>query len=157
MMAFEFSLVHNIKADVEFVFDWWTDLSPEDSKLVKPLKKREIISKTPNLILLRDEEEMYFRKMKFDVKVTLERPNRWISEYDGRDARARSEYTLRAEKDGTTTTTLYYHTRIEPKGFITRVFSPIVKPFVKRVFASEMTVFIKRLEEDYNQNRRLSP
>ncbi len=152
-MAFEFSIVRNIKANMEFVFDWWTDLTPEDSKLVKPLKKREIISKTPNLILLRDEEEMYFRKMKFDVKVTLERPNRWISEYDGKDATARSEYTLRAEKDGNTT--LYYHTRVEPKGLLTRAFSRIVKPFVRRVFASEMKAFIQRLEEDYQHSKTI--
>jgi len=52
-MAFEVSFTRNIKADREFVFDWWTDLSPEDSKLVKPLKSRSVISKTPELILLR--------------------------------------------------------------------------------------------------------
>ena len=100
---------------------------------MKPLKNRQIISRTPNLIVLRDEEEMYFRRMTFDVKVTLEKPDRWVSEYDGKDARARSEYTLRSEKDGTTL--LSYHTRIEPKGFFVKIFSPVVKPFVKRVFA----------------------
>jgi hypothetical protein len=67
-MTFEIALTRNIKADREFVFDWWTDLSPKDSSLVKPLKSRQIISKTPELILLRDEEEMYFRRMAFDVK-----------------------------------------------------------------------------------------
>ena len=127
------------------------NLSPDDSKLVKPLKYREIISKTDNLILLRDEEEMYFRRMKFDVKVSLERPERWISEYDGKDARARSEYTLRSEKDGTTT--LSYHTRIEPKGFFTKLFSPVVKPFVRRVFAGEMKIFIQTLENDYLKSK----
>ena len=133
------------------MFDWWTDLSPDDSRLVKPLKSRQIISKMPNMIVLRDDEEMYFRRMIFDVTVMLERPDRWISEYDGRDAKARSEYTLRSEKDGTTTLT--YHTRIEPKGFFTRVFSPIVKPFVKRVFAGEMKVFIRTLELDYRKRK----
>ena len=150
-MAFEFSLYRNIKAPKEFVFDWWTDLSSDDTKLVAPLKKREIISKTPNLILLRDEEEMYFRRMKFDVKVTLERPDLWISEYEGKDASARSEYTLKEEQEnGIMTTTLSYHTKIEPKGFFTRLFSPVVKPFVKRVFTSEMEIFIRKLEEDYH-------
>ena len=150
-MAFEISFTRRIRADKEFVFDWWTDLSPDDSKLVKPLKYRQIISKTENVILLRDEEEMYFRKMAFDVKVTLERPERWISEYDGKDAKARSEYTLRSERDETTT--LSYHTRIEPKGFFTKLFSPVVKPFVRRVFASEMKVFIRILEDDYRKSK----
>ena len=150
VVAFEISLMRNIRADREFVFDWWTDLSAGDSTLVKPLKKREIISKTPELILLRDEEQMYFRTMVFDVRVTLERPERWISEYDGKDARARSEYTLRSERRGTTT--LSYHTRIEPKGFFTKIFSPMVKPFVKRVFVGEMKVFIRALEEDYRKS-----
>ena len=151
-MTFEFSLCRRIKAPKEFVFDWWTDLSPDDSKLVAPLKKREIISKTSSLILLRDEEEMYFRRMKFDVKVTLERPDRWISEYEGKDASARSEYTLREEplENEIMTTTLSYHTKIEPKGFFTRLFSPVVKPFVKRVFTLEMEIFIRKLEEDYH-------
>ena len=150
VVAFEISLMRNIRADMEFVFDWWTDLSAVDSTLVKPLKKREIISKTPELILLRDEEQMYFRRMAFDVRVSLERPERWISEYDGKDARARSEYTLRSERKGITT--LSYHTRIEPKGFFTKIFSPMVKPFVKRVFVGEMKVFIRTLEEDYRKS-----
>ncbi len=150
-MAFEIFITRNIKTDREFVFDWWTDLSPEDSALVKPLKSRQIISKTPNLILLQDVEQMYFKRMVFDVKVTLERPERWISEYDGKDARARSEYTLRSEKDGTTT--LSYHARIEPKGFFARIFSPMVKPFVKRVFAGEMNTFIRTLEEDHRKSK----
>ena len=147
IMAFEISLTRNIRADREFVFDWWTDLSPEDSNLVKPLKSRSIISRMPERILLRDEEKMYFRRMTFNVKVTLERPERWVAEYDGKDARARSEYTLRSENDGTTT--LSYHSRVEPRGFFTGVFSPVVKPFVKRVFAGEMKTFIQTLEKDY--------
>ena len=146
-MAFEISLTRRIRADKEYVFDWWTDLSPADSKLVKPLKSRRIVSRSPNLVVLRDEEEMYFKKMSFDVKVTLERPERWVSEYEGKDARARSEYTLKLEKDGTTT--LSYHTRIEPKGTLTKIFSPIVRPFVQHVFAAEMKVFIQTLENEY--------
>src|SRR5487761_1407406 len=145
IVAFEISLTRGIKADWEFVFDWWTDLSLEDSTLVKPLKSRRIISKTPELILLRDEEQMYFKRMAFDVKVTLERPERWVSEYVGKDARARSE------KDGSTR--LSYHSRIEPKGFFTKIFSPMVKPFVKRVFAGEMKIFIQTLEEDYRKSK----
>ncbi len=90
--------------------------------------------------------------MKFDVKVTLERPARWISEYEGKDASARSEYTLREEplENEIMTTTLSYHTKIEPRGFFTRLFSPVVKPLVKRVFTSEMEIFIRKLEEDYH-------
>ena len=152
-MAFEISLTRNIRADREFVFDWWTDLSPDDTRLVKPLKSRSIVSKTPELILLRDEEEMYFMRMAFDVKVTLERPERWVAEYDGKDARARSEYVLRAEGDGTTT--LSYHSRVEPRGFFTKALSPVVKPFVRRVFAGEMKTFIQTLEEDYRKRRAI--
>lgn len=148
-MTFEISLTRNIRADKEFVFDWWTDLSPEDSGLVKPLKSRSVISRTPHLILLRDEEQMYFRRMVFDVRVTLERPDRWTAEYEGEDARARSEYNLRQEKDGTTT--LSYRSRVEPAGFLTNAFSPLVKPFVGRVFADEMRIFINALEEDYSK------
>jgi hypothetical protein len=95
---------------------------------------------------------MYFRRMAFDVRVTLERPERWVAEYDGKDARARSEYVLRQENDGTTT--LSYHSRVEPRGFFTKVFSPVVKPFVERVFAGEMKTFIQKLEGDYGQDIR---
>jgi hypothetical protein len=146
-MTIEISISRNIKAGREFVFDWWTDLSPEDAKLVKPLKNRKIISKTPHEILLQDEEEMYFRKMRFDVKVTLFRPEKWISEYDGKDATARSTYQLVGEADGSTR--LQYSTRIEPKGFLTKTFSPFVKPLIRRVFAGEMDIFIKTLEKEY--------
>lgn len=151
-MTFEISLTRKIKADSEFVFDWWTDLQPEDTSLVKPLKHRSILSRTPKVILLRDEEEMYFRRMVFEVKVTMDRPGRWVAEYDGKHARARSEYNLRQKLDGTTT--LSYHTRIEPRGFVTRVFSPVVKPFVRRVLLGEMETFISTLEEDYGKQRR---
>ena len=150
-MAFEISLFRVIRADIEFVFDWWTDLSSDDSLLVKPLKSRRIVSKSTNLIILRDEEEMYFRRMAFDVKVTLERPHRWISEYEGKDANARSEYILRALDEKSTE--LVYHTRIEPHGRLTRLFSPIIKYFVKHVFAGEMKVFIQTLESDYNTRK----
>jgi hypothetical protein len=139
----------SIKADREFVFDWWTDLSPEDSSLVKPLKRRSVVSRTPETILLRDEEVMYFRRMVFDVKVTLERPEGWVAEYDGKDARAKSEYKLRREPDGSTT--LFYYTKIEPRGLLTKAFSPLVKPFVKRVFAGEMQTFVRVLEEDFGR------
>lgn len=147
VMAFEISLTRSIKADKDFVFDWWTDLLPEDSKLVKPLKSRSVVSRTPQMILIRDEEEMYSKRMIFDVKVTLKRPERWVAEYDGKEAHAKSEYSLRQEADGTTT--LSYHTRVEPTGFFTSVFSPVVKPFIKRVFAGEMKTFIRALEEDF--------
>ena len=126
-------------------------MSSEDCRLVKPLKNRKIISKTAQMIVLRDEEEMYFKRMAFDVKVTLQRPERWVSEYDGKDAHARSEYVLRSEKDGTTT--LSYNTRIEPKRFFTRTFSAVAKPFVRRVFVGEFKVFMRALEDDYKRKR----
>ena len=150
-MAFEISLTRNIGADREFVFDWWTDLSSEDTGLAKPLKSRKIISRTPQAILLHDEEEMYSRRMAFEVKVTLERPEKWVAEYDGRDAHAKSEYLLRQEADGSTS--LFYHTRIEPRGFLTKLFSPVVKPFVRRVLVGEMKGFIKTLEEEYGRRQ----
>lgn len=148
-MPFEISLTKSIKADREFVFDWWTDLSPDDSGLVKPLESRSVVLRTPKLIVLRDEEKMYFRRMVFNVRVTLERPARWTAEYEGKAARARSEYNLRQEEDGTTT--LSYHTSVQPLGFLTRAFSPLVKPFIKRVFAREMKTFVRVLEDDYSK------
>lgn len=150
-MAFEISLIREIRASQEFVFDWWTDLSSDDTKLVKPLRKREIISKTTNEIVLRDEEVMYMKKMSFLVKVTLERPKRWISEYEGKDATARSEYILEsaARNPNNELTILYYHSKIEPRGFLTKTLSPFVKPLVRRVFKQEMAAFIIELQKDY--------
>ena len=148
-MAFEIFLTSRIRADKEFVFDWWTDLGPEDTSLVRPLKSRNVVSRTPQLILLRDEEEMYFKRMAFDVRVTLERPDRWTAEYEGKDAHARSEYNLIEQGDGTTT--LSYHGRIEPTGFFTNAFSALVKPFVRRVFAREMRTFVRAVEEGYSR------
>jgi len=144
--VFEVSLTGKIRADREFVFDWWMDFSADDSSLVKPLKRRSVISKTPQMILLHDEEELYFKKMAFDVKVTLQRPEGWVAEYSGKDAHARSEYALSETGDGNTI--LSYHTKVEPTGFLTNFFSPIVKPFLRRVFANEMKTFIMSLEED---------
>lgn len=152
-MAFEISITRTINAPKEFVFDWWTDLSSDDTKLVKPLKSREIISRTSQTILLRDQEEMYLKRMSFEVKVSLDRPHKWISEYDGRDARAKSEYVLSTNGS---TTVLSYHTRIEPKDSLTNFFSPLVKPFVKRIFSGEMDVFIKSLEQEYNAGKLTS-
>ena len=151
-MAIEISFTKRIKADREFVFEWWTDLSSEDSKLVEPLRSRTVVSKTPEVILLHDEEEMYFKRMAFDVKVTLNGPEGWNAEYNGKDARASSEYKLSQADDGGTV--LSYHTRIEPSGFLTNVFSPIVKPFLRRVFANEMETFVKTLEEDFSKDRQ---
>ncbi len=149
---FQIYLTRKIKASQEYVFDWWTDLSPDDTKLVRPLKNRRIISKSPTEVLLEDNEMMYFRKMKFQVRVTLERPEKWSAEYDGKAARARSEYVLHPEQDGTTT--MFYHSVVEPKGFLTNLFSPIVKPFVKRIFSGEMDIFNKTLEDEYRKQGR---
>ncbi len=146
-MTFEISLTRHINADRDYVFDWWTDLSPDDTRLVKPLKKRQIISKTANLLVVRDEEQMYFKKMSFEVRVTLDKPSRLISEYDGSAASARSEYLLQSVDKSESL--LFYHTRIKPKGFLTNLFSPLIKPFVRRIFANEMNVFIHSLEESY--------
>jgi len=44
-----------------------TDLSTEESSLVKPLKRRAVFWKTPQMTL-HDEEEMYFKRMAFDVR-----------------------------------------------------------------------------------------
>jgi hypothetical protein len=121
--------------------------------LVKPLKSRKILSKTPEKILLHDAEQMYFRKMEFDVEVTLHRPESWTSVYTGKIADARSDYNLRPETDGSTT--LMYKTMIEPKGFFTRIFSPIIKPFIKRVFVGEMDVFILTMEKDFADRKKV--
>ena len=147
LTVFEISITKSIKADRSFVFDWWTDLSPDDCKLVKPLKNRTILSRSQNRILLRDEERMYFKKMVFDVEVTLHRPDSWIAEYHGASANAKSEYVLEAEADSSTI--LFYNSRIQPKGVLTRLFSPLVRPFVKRIFVNEMEIFIKTLERDF--------
>jgi len=146
-LTIKISISRTIRANREFVFDWWTDLSPDDAKLIRPLKARRILSKTKEKIVLHDEEQMYFKRMEFDVEVTLHRPDSWISEYRGRSATARSEYFLESGPNGSTI--LKYSTRIEPKGFLTRTFAPLVKPFVKRIFASEMDTFVTVLEKDY--------
>jgi hypothetical protein len=148
-MPFEISIVRKIHADQGFVFDWWTDLSSDDSKLVKPLKKRNILSKSDDKILLHDEEEMYFKKMSFDVVVTLMKPDSWIAEYTGAFAKAKSEYKLVTNSEQTTM--LVYHSKIEPSGFFTRLFSPVVRYFVKRVFEEEMDIFIQTLEEEFSR------
>jgi len=147
ILSIQFEITKEISAPPEFVFDWWTDLRPDDSELVKPLKKRTIISRTQDTIHLQDEEEMYFKRMTFDVTVALEPPLRWVSEYSGKSATARSEYLLTGMSNGTTT--LSYKTKIEPNGFLTRTFSPLVTPFIKRVFESEMKIFIQTLEREF--------
>jgi hypothetical protein len=152
ILTIEFSIERKIRADPTFVFDWWTDLEPQDSKLVKPLKARKILSKTSEKIILRDEEEMYFNRMEFDVEVTLHRPESWISEYDGKTAMARSEYRVEKSSDGSST--LRYSTVIKPKGELLKFLSPLVKPFIKRVFSSEMDVFIATLEKEYAGQRK---
>ncbi len=87
--------------------------------------------------------------MEFDVKVSLNRPASWVAEYDGKVASAKSEYRLISEGDGSVTR-LSYHSVIKPKGFLTNVFSSIIRYFVKRVFAGEINGFKKAIEEEYN-------
>jgi len=81
--------------------------------------------------------------------MTVKRPEGWVAEHDGKDARARTEYGLSETDDGNTL--LSYHTRVEPSGFLTNMFSPLVKPLVKRVFSKVMETFIKALEEEYTK------
>jgi len=121
---------------------------------MRPLKNRTVVSKTPQLVPFRDEEEMYFKRIVFDVRVTLRRPDGWDAECDSKEAHARSECTLR--KDGDGSTVLSYHAKVEPAGFPTNIFSPVARPFVKRVFSNEMETFIKALEEGYGRQKKFN-
>ncbi|HZW56763.1 MAG TPA: hypothetical protein VFF30_10790 [Nitrososphaerales archaeon] len=153
-MTFEIELVRQIRAPKEFVFDWWTDLSPDDSMLVHPLNSRTVLSRSPTEILVRDDETIFFRRMQFDVRVTLNRPDSWVAEYDGRVARARSTYTLRSlDPSSNVETQLHYHTEIEPKGSLTGLVSPIAKLIVRRTFVSEFEAFTRALEQDYGKQK----
>src|SRR5579885_2728921 len=141
-MAFEIELEYLIFADIEFVFDWWTDLSPQDTKLAKPLKSREIISKSPTQILLRDEEVILGRKMIFDVRVTLNsQEHSWIAEYSGKIAKATSEYKLISEQPSEDSrrvrciTILSYHPTTHRNVFLSTLGCPQIRPFVKKVFS----------------------
>jgi hypothetical protein len=151
-MTIRIALSRRVGAPREFVFDWWTDLQSTDTELVEPLKKRTMISRSSNLLVLRDEEQMYWKKMVFDVRVTLSRPESWVAEYSGDAATARSEYRLSA-LDGDTTL-LSYQSSIEPSGVLTRAFAPVVAPFIKRIFASEMDTFNATLEREFIASRR---
>jgi hypothetical protein len=149
-LTFEINLQRKIYANRDFIFNWWTDFSSSDTSLAKPLKSREVVSKNPTTILLRDEELILFRRMKFDVKVMLDRPNGWTAEYKSSVANARSEYKLiPLDKNSTN---LFYRSIVEPKGFFTNLFSPIIKYLVKRVFSNEMKVFAKAIEKEYSSD-----
>jgi len=153
-MPFEIRLEYTIHADKEFIFDWWTDLSPDDTRLAKPLESRKIISRSPTDIVLEDEEVIFGRKMAYNVRVTLNKPLfSWVAEYDGKDAKARSEYRLVSEGPNGNTTRLLYHSTVLTKGFLTNLFSPIVRYFVKRVFRREIEEFSMAIEKEYGTNR----
>ncbi len=139
-----------VKAPLKVVFDWWTELRPEDANLVKPLKNRRIVKKEDGVILAEDFVKILGRSMKYSVKVTLKPPDVWIAEYSGRVADAVSTYRLIETPDGTK---IFYTSEIKPKGMFTRLVSPFIKGLVRRVFEKEMNDYNRALEEEWRRNR----
>ena len=137
-------------APIDFVFKWWTDLSEKDSKYVKPLKSRDIIEKKENIIIVEDGVKILGRKMKYKVRVTLNPPYEWLAEYEGSVAKAISRYKISEVGEGTR---LDYESHIEPRGWFTRLFSPIISRFLIRVFSTEMDAYCRALEDEFSMRR----
>ena len=74
-------------------------------------------------------------------------PNKWVAEYKGKMATARSEYNL--EESGEDTV-IEYSTRIQAKGLI-RIFMPLAKYGIKITFSSEMNKYNEQLIKDLQQ------
>lgn len=144
---------YSIHASRNFVFDWFADLSSEDTKLAKPLKERKIISRSPSEIRLQDIEVILGKEIKLDVRVLFSRSDySWTGIYTSNTADARSEYRLFAE--GPDRTMLRYHSVIMPHGFFTKLVSPIIAYAVKRTFRSEFDGFKKAIELEFTEQAR---
>ena len=85
--------------------------------------------------------------MKFNAIVRMYPPNKWVAEYKGKMATARSEYNL--EESGEDTV-IEYSTRIQAKGLI-RIFMPLAKYGIKITFSSEMNKYNEQLIKDLQQ------
>tara|TARA_B100001013_G_C24584095_1_gene431910 strand:- start:682 stop:1131 length:450 start_codon:yes stop_codon:yes gene_type:complete len=133
----------------EIVYAWWTDLQSTDSKLVKPLKSRKIISKSDDIII-EDVVKLFGKEMRYTVKVILKPPYEWKAEYNGTAATAVSKYKLTLV-DGKTQ--FNYQSNIYPKGYLTKIFFPIIKLFIQHIFSKEMDEYNKKLEEDWISNK----
>ncbi len=136
-----------VRAPKDFTFKWWTDLHSNDSEIVTPLKSRKIISKTKERIQVEDIVRILGLKMKFNAIVRMYPPNKWVAEYKGKMATARSEYNL--EESGEDTV-IEYSTRIQAKGLI-RIFMPLAKYGIKITFSSEMNKYNEQLIKDLQQ------
>ena len=145
-------ITKTIKAPLNFTFNWWTDLHANDSKIVTPLKSRKIVSKNKKKIQTEDIVRILGLKMKFNSTVRIYPPNKWIAEYEGKMATAKSEYTL---KEFGENTVIEYSTNIQAKGLI-RIFMPLAKYGIKITFSSEMSKYNNQLLKDLKQNNRNS-
>lgn len=143
-----------VKVPMNVVFDWWTDLRPEDAKLVKPLKYRRVVKKEGEYILVEDVVRILGRSMRYDVKVTLKPPDMWIAEYSGRVADAVSTYRLTETPNGTK---ILYTSEVKPKGIFTRLASPLIKSLVRRVFEKEIDDYNRALQTEWWKNLTRTP
>ncbi len=147
---------YSIQASRDFIFDWFSDLSPDDVKLAKPLKQRKIISRSPTEARLEDTEVILGKRINLDVQVFYNRSDySWSGIYTSGIADARSEYRLLIGgfSVGTTTTILKYRSTIFPKGLFTKLISPIIGFAVKRTFEKEFEAFKKAIEHDHAEEQ----
>jgi hypothetical protein len=139
---------YSIQASRDFVFDWFQDLSPDDTKLAKPLKERKVLSKSPTEAKIQDTETILGKKVNLDVHVLYNRSDySWTGTYTSNLAEAKSEYKLSSES--AERTTLRYNSTIVPKGFFPKLVSPIIAYAVKRTFKGEFDVFKTAIESEF--------
>ena len=94
--------------------------------------------------------KLFGKEMRYKVKVILKPPYEWQAEYDGTAATAVSKYKLTLV-DGKTQ--FNYKSNIYPKGYLTKIFFPIIKFFIQYIFSKEMDEYNKKLEEDWISNK----
>ena len=147
-MAINTKFEYSIRASRDFVFEWFTDLSPEDTKIAEPLKVRKIISRSSTEIRLQDVEEMLGRRIKLDVQVLLNRPAyHWTAIYKSDMADARAEYQLSAEAPDRSG--LKYESKLMLKGSFANLLSPFIGLAIKRTFKKELDIFTRAIELDF--------
>lgn len=138
-----------LEAPLDAAYAWLTDYQDDDpSRTTKVVKKRPVISRTKDVVVLEGEIEVLGNKAKGRAEVHLFPPDRWEARFTRRDGSPGSRYEYRLVPQGADRCRLVVDYRLAARRWTTRLRLMLLKPLVYRELDQMWDGFIEHMVRD---------
>jgi hypothetical protein len=131
---------------IQFVYDWWTDYSEEDMRIVGSKKRRTVVLKTKEKAIFISSYSDVDGTTRVGVNIVTLQPSKkiWHLDYYGEDTDEIADYRLVSLGKNKTKLSILFKE-------ITKIGNPSTEEEIVRHIDSYWTPFGKALEKEYNQ------